>query len=77
MPEIIIGSAQDLAKLEGWQIKRASHDPTLNAIRLVLTHVAAEKAMVLVVFPGVSLTLTNLTVVANPLLHFRVEDVPG
>ena len=77
MPELNITSLNDLPKLEGWKIGRAAWDGNLPGLRITMAHAAAEKPVVLVIFSSVNFQIIGNTVIANPALSLRTEDVPG
>ena len=74
MPEITIQSPEDIKKLGGWQIKQAVLEPNLNGLCFTLTHIAAEKAVKLTIFPSVNFQIVGNSVTAHPALSLRTED---
>lgn len=75
MPELNFTCAEDVAKLEGWRIMSASFDKSITGLRLVISHAAAEKPVALVIFASVNFQITGNSVIANPALSVRTEDV--
>lgn len=75
MPEFSIQSVHDIGKLEGWLIVEAKFDQPTLQLRLVLSHVAVESRVRLVIFPSVAFAFTGNNIQANPALNLRTEDI--
>jgi copper homeostasis protein CutC len=74
--ELVIQSAEDLKKLQGWQIEAATYsvegvDPS---VRLKITHPAASCPVMVIIRPQVSFGRSGNIFLVNQALTIQTQD---
>lgn len=77
MPELVITTKEDLAKLEGWTIREAHLEASGVDPVLVLSasHPLAAKKCLIKISPMIKFGRTGNVMVADGLLTIHVEDI--
>ena len=74
---ITLQQAADMRKLEGWTIRTVETVAGVSpALRLSLTHPAAENPVLLTITPIVGIGLNGNLMVANVDLRMALDDLP-
>ena len=81
MPELVISNAQEINKLEGWRVESAElqvlqqGNAKITSLLVKISHVAAEKQVMLRITPSIELIISGNTVVAGSGLYLQTTDV--